>query len=68
MNGSTLPTVRLVLDLNDLELSQLRRVIENAPAALNAGFIAKALGALEGRGSGDASRAGGSMLLRRQAE
>lgn len=48
MNGPTAPTVRIVLDLNDLELAQFRRVIDEAPrAARNGRFIAKALDALQ---------------------
>ncbi len=47
MNGPTAPTVRIVLDLNDLELAQFRRLIDEAPsAALNGRFIEKALTAL----------------------
>lgn len=84
MNGlnTAAPTVRIVLDLNDLELAQFRRVVEEAPcAALNGGFLAKALQALEphaaavnteypqpGRDAHAHMQSFASILLRRQAE
>jgi hypothetical protein len=83
MNGpNPVPTVRIVLDLNDLELAQFQRVIEDAPgAALNGGFLAKALIALaphaeqigappipRARDANAHMQSFASILLRRQAE
>lgn len=84
MNGPTpAPTTRIVLDLNDLELAQFQRVIDEAPyAALNGGFLAKAMTALAphapmlsnttypqpGRDAHAHMQSFACILLRRQAE